>query len=127
MGNLKINGQLIVNENIIDDFIIDYYPKTQEEKNIANGNWWKLYKSGRLEQGGRYITSSTWNIVTDISLLNPYSNTNYSVFITPIGETNQSAGTRAKIVSNTSFNLGVWGITAGDKVIGASWMAVGYK
>lgn len=38
MGNLKINGQLIVNENIIDDFIIDYYPKTQEEKNIANGN-----------------------------------------------------------------------------------------
>lgn len=127
MGNLKINGQLIVNENIIDDFIIDYYPKTQKEKNIANGNWWKLYKSGRLEQGGRYITSSTWNIVKDINLLKEYTNTNYSVFIAPIGETNQSAGTRAKILSNTSFNLGVWGITTGDKVIGASWMAVGYR
>lgn len=124
MGNLNVNGQLKVTGQIIEDFIVDYYPKTQEEKNNANGSWWKLYKSGRLEQGGRFITSSTWNIVTDISL-KPYSNTNYSVFITPIGETNQSAGTRAKIISNTCFNLGVWGISTGDRVVGASWMCIG--
>lgn len=39
------------NDNMADG-IIDYYPKTDEEKANANGNWWRKWKSGFIEQGG---------------------------------------------------------------------------
>ena len=40
----------------INDYVIDYYPKTKEEYESENADgkhrWWRLYKSGWLVQGG---------------------------------------------------------------------------
>lgn len=52
MGNLKINEWSIDSKWTYNwYFIIDYYPKSQEEKNIANDNLWKLYKKWKIGTG----------------------------------------------------------------------------
>ncbi len=56
-----------------EDYIIDYYPKTEAEKASANGNWWRKWNSGFIEQGGRITNTAT----TILNLLVAFSNTNY--------------------------------------------------
>lgn len=52
------------------DYVIDSYSD-------SSGNWWRKYKSGWLEQGGRLGHSATQNVNNTVTLLKPFANTVY--------------------------------------------------
>ena len=69
------------------DYVIDYYPKTEEEKSQANGNWYRIYKSGWIEQGGRFLGTAGVNRIHNFEI--PFTSTNYTVLMTSF-DTNDS-------------------------------------
>ena len=77
-----------LNKNVLDgcDYVIDYYPKTAEERTVAKGSWWRKYKSGWLEQGGLIHGLTTWTWV-DVTLLKPYLDTTYCIALHGISHT----------------------------------------
>lgn len=58
----------ILNEDV--DYVIDY--------GTTNGVWYRLYKSGWLEQGGTQTGTGAYGLAT-VTLAKEYANTNYSV------------------------------------------------
>lgn len=67
------------------DYVIDYYPKTEEERSQANGNWYRIYKSGWIEQGGIFDNGSYVKdlVGKELIFLKKFSNVNYQIFATP--------------------------------------------
>lgn len=69
----------------VNDYVIDYYPKTKEEYNSENSdgkhNWWRLYKSGWLEQGGHIQNTTAYNNTNGlvITMLKPFKDMYYSI------------------------------------------------
>lgn len=57
------------------DYVVESYKDDQ-------GNWYRKYKSGWLEQGGIYTSSVGNNVKVTVNLLKPYLNTNYNICIT---------------------------------------------
>lgn len=75
------------------------------EQGGDNYQWYRIYKSGRLEQGGIYDNgTSASNIRKQITLLKPYQYQSYIITVTPM-----SGGCRGtvsgKIVSTTALEL----------------------
>ena len=82
------------------DYIVESYSDDE-------GNWWKLYKSGWLEQGARVIHDNTkeWKYQT---FLKPFKANNYTITIAPTQLFDGGAGTGGVVVnlkksSNTQF------------------------
>lgn len=69
------------------DYVVDYYPKTDEEKEAeataGTHHWYRIYKSGWIEQGGTVSPVATNNTVTFLKPFKerPYvSITRYSTY-----------------------------------------------
>lgn len=75
------------------------------EQGGDNYQWYRIYKSGRLEQGGIYDNkTSSSTIRQQILLLKPYQHQNYSITVTPMND--RCRGTvSGKIVSTTALEL----------------------
>ena len=58
------------------DYVIDYQAPTAEN----NYTWYRLYKSGWVEQGGVFTKTSN---PTSVSLIKTMADTNYSITLTP--------------------------------------------
>lgn len=76
---------------------IDYVVESYRDE---DGNWWRKYKSGWLEQGGRIgVANSTVN--QTLTFYKPFASTNYTFLTTPAFTTNLDGGYCAE-KSNTS-------------------------
>lgn len=75
-----------------DDYIVDYY--------VSGRNWWRKWKSGWLEQGG-YMTAT--GRLTEVTLLKPMANTNYTAHVNDVGQAYRSFAASAK--STTVLNV----------------------
>lgn len=74
------------------DYIVDYY--------VSGRNWWRKWKSGWLEQGG-YMTAT--GRLTEVTLLKPMANTNYTAHVNDVGQAYRSFAASAK--STTVLNV----------------------
>ena len=83
--------------------------------------WYRLYKSGWCEQGGRQSVANDGTLV--VTLHKPYIDTNYYVnWISCSGARADGAGTRAAdTLTTTSFRL----YNGQDSTMTANWMACG--
>lgn len=95
-----------------------------------NYTWYRLYKSGWLEQGGIYnYGSSIQTTSVRIDLVKNFSDTNYTINVTPSRGSVENAstsimfGTHGKSVS--SFHTTWLGIAAADNVQFIDWRAQG--
>ena len=103
-----------VDDNI--DYVVESY---------QNGtNWYRLYKSGWCEQGGK--TDKVNNTSATVSFLRNFANTNsMSIKIQPIGgDNNNWAGKYFCVSSFTASNFTYIG--AGGAASGYFWEAKGY-
>lgn len=61
------------------DYVVESYSDD-------SGNWYRVYKSGWLEQGGTFTTTSTTTATSyKVNLLKPMSNSFYYVSVRPVG------------------------------------------
>ena len=102
------------------DYVIDTYSD-------SNGNWYRVYKSGWVEQGGMFSDVSA-NPAT-ISLLKAFANTNYTIVTTSIqdGGGGLSARNNVGATGKTTTSFKVYG-SAGAEGIGMLpiyWQACG--
>ena len=76
------------NVDDIKDYVVDRY--------VSDTKWWRKWKSGWLEQGSMEPLDGNGSALVNITLLQPFIDTNYSCFIT---------GTRLKTISyNDAFD-----------------------
>lgn len=95
--NLKANTSLSnVDSNI--DYVVESYDD-------GNGNWYRVYKSGWIEQGGQ--GSGTGSAKT-INLLKPYKNTKYSIVIGDGYTSNTQIVVAVVGVSKTVSSFSLW-------------------
>lgn len=100
------------------DYVVDSY--SDEE-----GNWYRVYKSGWLEQGGRTVTSAVEQGET-ITLSKPFADTNYTVQLTAVNTRAMSCiyGTNKTTTSFQYTTIGDYGAT-GETYYGTYWEAKG--
>lgn len=91
----------------------------------GNGNWYRLYSDGWVDQGGVANVGSgqaTWN--KTINLLLPFSDTNYNVFTTPQSSNpNQTGYLKQSNSQITVYATRDGGSSASQYM---SWYACGY-
>lgn len=63
--------------------LLDYVVESQLPTADNNYTWYRKYKSGWVEQGGRITTTNTWGVAT-ATLPIEMADTNYTIFITDI-------------------------------------------
>ncbi len=108
---LKANKNLSnISANI--DYIVEEY---------KNGDdWFRVYKSGWVEQGGRVVPTTSWK---EVILLKPMADSYYSVMVTNCGEDatkyTVKAGTPSKNTTTTVY------MTAGNASTGVYWVVKG--
>ena len=82
------------------DYVVESKLPTTEDR-----TWYRLYKSGWLEQGGYSSGSSSWNVKT-INLLKPYKDNMYSVSVskaTTLSTTDTSTASVRALDQSVSF------------------------
>ena len=103
------------------DYVIERY---DDEK----GNWYEVWKSGRLRQGGK-IARTTAGVTKTISLLKPFENTNYHVLVTTQPDDSETIVGRiynvTKTLTETSFVVANNGWTNEYNGIIGFWQAEG--
>lgn len=84
------------------DYVIESY---------QNGpNWYRIYKSGWVEQGG-FASSSQNNILTTINLIKPMKDTNYIISTQPVTTSqNQASDSLVSVqgLTTKSFQIYLW-------------------
>ena len=90
------------------DYVIDSYIDNE-------GNWYRFYKSGWLEQGGITVSSSS----NTITLLKPFIDKNYIAFAQVIGENTNNLGT--KITKNNQNQITIYNASTSS----CMWQAQG--
>lgn len=100
------------------DYIVDSYSD-------EGGNWWRLWRNGRLEQGG--IVSVHYDgSLTSVSLLRPFVNQNYDVLLTMGGVAyNGVANCAWQDKTPTSFNINGDYTNSTAKNVPTTWYACG--
>ncbi|MDD4519401.1 MAG: hypothetical protein PHI50_00755 [Alphaproteobacteria bacterium] len=98
------------------DYCIENYIDT-------NGNWYRVYKSGRLEQGGFFGgATSAWANVS-ITYLKPFQNTNHQLFC--LGNWNDATSSSCRVYAKSTTGAS---ITYANNTTGIQlsvWYAVG--
>lgn len=116
--NGKADTNLLNTDNNID-FIIDSQEPTAEN----NYTWYNLYRSGRVEQGGKIANITTGSVQTH-PLPITMSDKNYTINITLIGTGTSDTG--FKIVSgNTTESVFAYIVNSGDNNTGIYWEVKG--
>lgn len=105
----NINNKVNKNEA---DYVVETY---------ENGDdWYRVYKSGWVEQGGQTVPSTSWK---GIVLLKQMANSHYSVMVTNCGDDATryavKAGAPAKNTTTTVY------VTAGNASTGVFWQVKG--
>lgn len=94
------------------DYVVEEYKDGDD--------WYRVYKSGWVEQGGRVVPSTSWKGVV---LLKPMADSYYSVMVTNCGEDVTryavKAGTPSKNTATTVY------MTAGNDSTGVYWQVKG--
>lgn len=65
------------------DYVIDYQAPTADN----NYTWYRLYRSGWVEQGGRIIETSYANVTSTVVYLKEMDDTNYNMSAVSISQT----------------------------------------
>lgn len=111
---------LINSGGVATDFIVDQYYDD-------NGNWYRVYKSGWVEQGG--IFSDTSANPATISLLKAFANTNYTIVTTSIRDGSGGLSARNNVgatgKTTTSFKVYGSGGAEGSGMLPIYWQACG--
>ena len=137
--NSSVNAEtMALGGGAVTDYIIDYYPKTKADydaERALTGNYryryWKLYKSGWLEQGG-YIFGEN---VQTINFLKPFKDTEYFVNETYTYSTNITNGNSISVEhhavardSTTQCRIRTLSDNLGQKcVVFSGWSADAFK
>ena len=97
------------------DYVVESY--------VDGTNWYRIYKSGWIEQGGE-LASVNQDTTTSVSLLKPYSNADYNVLITATGGQRSSKqytnGQAVTARTTTGFVM-----ETADYTFGRMWRACG--
>ena len=103
---LTSNNTEIATTAFVKGLIKDYVTESLKDD---NGNWYRKYKSGWLEQGG--IFSHTSANPATISLLKAFANTNYTIVTTSIrdGSGGSSARNNVGATGKTTTSFKVYG------------------
>ena len=98
------------------DYVVDSY-------NDANGNWYRVYKSGWVEQGGRFVSNDKTDTI--VTLLKPYANTTYSIMVGQmIGSSGDTTYWNFAVYNNTTSTVTIHDATNGAGNI-CQWEAKG--
>lgn len=107
------------------DFVAESYSD-------ENGNWYRVYKSGWIEQGGQYRTDTTqrqsWGVIT---FLKPFTDTNYTVQAvthSPYRDATNLVYMGMASIGNkttTKVDVGAYGFSNVDVNNGFDWYACG--
>lgn len=108
------------------------YDYVVESQVNADGSWYRKYKSGWVEQGGQYRTTTTqrqtWGVIT---FLKPFTDTNYTVQAvthSPYRDTTLLLYMGMASIGNkttTKVDVGAYGVSDVDKNNGFDWTACG--
>lgn len=96
--------------------LADYVIETQLPTSENNYNWYRLYKSGWIEQGGRVYGSSEQTI--HITFQEPMADSNYQVNSSTMGFDNTYTDQSANTFELQVFNLETTGFDV--RVVGSS-------
>ena len=109
------------------DGMIDYVIESQEPTEANGYTWYRLYKSGWVEQGGHVSYTGFWTgqHIDTVSLPVEFANTNYRVIV---GRTDPTAGQiLTSVVGNkktTSVEIASYALAQSSSV-SSEWLAVG--
>lgn len=107
-------------------YLVDYGDIDFVVESYTNGtNWYRIYKSGWCEQGGRGALNEA--ATTTITLLKPYKDTNYfvsAVSITESTATDTEVGLQCTPKSTTQITLTAHHLNPNNQT--ACWEAKGY-
>ena len=100
------------------DYCIENYVAT-------NGNWYRIYKSGRLEQGGFFGgNTGSWASVS-ITYLKPFKDTTHQLYCQ--GNWSDAASTSCKITAKSTTGATITYANNLSSVQLSTWYAVGRK
>lgn len=104
MKNTSIDNSATLYELNKNDFVVDWYGPD------ADGNWYRVYKSGWVEQGGIFEISTDTDQTT-INFLKEFNNTNYHINSTAIDSSYNvrlQTGTAYNSIKSTTNITGVF-------------------
>lgn len=130
IGSMVVEGEIITSvetlpyNNAEVNEPSDTRPAVVVETYKNDTSWYRVYSDGWCEQGGE-LTTINVDTTTTVSLLKPYSNTNYSVLITATGgkRSNQQFANGNTVESKNTTNFVMW---SADYSFGRIWEAKGY-
>lgn len=134
-GARQVNGRIYLAEfkqptKIIDyssaDFVVAYKQPT-----LIDPTWYRLYRSGWVEQGGYISVNNVREISSSITLPKKMLNSNYSVLLSPqsIYRSDTSAWNITigyRIISSSTLVVNSYGIGTTDLQSGLTWEVKGY-
>ncbi|MCM1260506.1 MAG: hypothetical protein NC222_06085 [Staphylococcus sp.] len=85
-----------------------------------NGNWYRLYSDGWLEQGA--FLNGTYNKTSTINLLKPFANTNYTI-VTTAKQINTSDSVACSPVNKTTTSFMIEAFRGGTPNVSADWLS----
>ena len=91
-------------------------------------NWYRIYKSGWIDQGGIYTRSVSTNWNTTITFLKPFKEADYNIQISAAGLAGDKLGEHGENIENkttTSFSYYYYTGASGDGTAGMHWRACG--
>ena len=120
----KTNGGIIIKQtfnaldrNELDEQLLNSIGIRTVVQNYNSGNQWcRIWSDGLIEQGGH--TES--GIIT--TLLKPYSNTTYGVFVTPYADAADNTTASSNIKSRTTTTF----VANNNYGYSMEWYAIGY-
>ncbi len=108
--------------------IVDYYPKTPEEKDAAGGSWYRVWSDGFIEQGVHTVAPPGPYPHVNISWLIPFTSTNYSIS-GAVGNTASSASVgyyNYYNVTSNSCTIRVYGVNSSQSFQNCTCVSHGY-
>ncbi len=110
------------------DVVVDYYPKTSEEKEAeaAAGThcWYRLYKSGWIEQGGTSLNVPRTGVT--IGLKKTMADENFNIIATcKFNGVQNEYGLSVFPLSNSSFLITLGGYNGGQPNLPCYWQVKG--
>ncbi|MBO5870201.1 MAG: hypothetical protein J6Q89_05570 [Clostridia bacterium] len=98
--------------------------KILKESYISGTSWYRIYSDGWIEQGG-YLASCS-NAGTDVNLLKSFSNTNYTIQVTPLEKIYNAHIAWATKKSKSVITLHSSANAGGTANLKSNWYACGY-
>ncbi len=115
-GYIDIKGNVNIVQNTVDDNSLHAYVISSYH---SGTDWYRVYSDGWCEQGGVVSSSS-------VTLLKPYKDTNYSIFLGYVGGTDGCWYSTNKTTSSFDQYIKFYGINPMADSAPNYWRACGY-